>query len=289
MAADAQFRLSAVITKPALLYAAERLGLDREIVDYIKESNDLLMTARGQPLFLLKAKFEGDLTRRAVITSWDTTTPQYKKRIWSSGINHPDIRRYVNNGVGNIFVRSDEVLLTRVWNLDALQADTQFLVQIGIDKSVTLIFNTGFNASLHTIDYQYYTMCHCVDIEKAVPKTNCPICYGTMFEGGFDQYLTSATGDYPANTILVSFPMVTEDLVYTESGTQRQLTRRNWVTHSTPLAETDLLISGVGNEIPARFEVLSIEESELRGILLHRVFTYRLLEEDDIRYQVPVR
>lgn len=289
MAIDAQYRVSAVLTRAATLYAAERLGLDREIVDYIKESNDLLMTARGQPLFLLKAKVEGDLTRRAVVTSWDATTPQYKKRIWSSGVNHPDVRRYGNRGQGNIFVRSDEVLLTRVWNADALQLDDQFLVQVGIDKSVTLVFNTGFNASLHTIDYQYYTLCHCVDFEKAIPKTNCPICYGTMFEGGFDQYLSTATGDYPANTILVSFPMVTEDLVYTESGVQKQLTRRNWTSHNVPLEETDILISLVGNELGSRFEVLSTEESELRGILLHKVFTYRLLEEDDIRYKVSVK
>lgn len=288
MATDSLYRISAILAKAIPLFADDRLGLDQEIVDYIKESNDLLMTARGQPLFLLKAKTGGDLSQKVTITSWDITTPQYKKTIWRTGLNHPDLRRYVNSGQGNIFVRSDGMALTRTWNLDVLQFDTQFLVAVGIDKSVTLIFNEGFNAAAHTIDYNYLTMCHCVDFEKAMPKTNCPTCFGTMFEGGFTQYLKPATGDYPANVVLVSFPMVTEDLVYSEAGVTKQLTRRNWVGPDIPLDETDIFVSLTGGELAERFEVMNIEESELRGILLHRVFTYRLLEEDDIRYQVKV-
>src|SRR3972149_10298549 len=91
--------VSAYLTKAFVLFANERLGLDKEITDYIFESNDLLLKAVGEPMLLLKAKDSGDLVQPTVITSWDKTTPQYKKRIWTLGdLNHPDVRRYVNNG-----------------------------------------------------------------------------------------------------------------------------------------------------------------------------------------------
>ena len=267
------------------------LGLDKEVVDYIKENHGLQIILGGEPFYLFQRMSSGS-TVNGTITSWDDTVIQYMKILWSPGdSNHPDLRRYTSEGSGSFVLYENGVPLVRVFDKNDILYDNEFALEevVGTSAStkrqVRLYLNSEYVPS-GVITYTYEVACECVDFATNQPDMNCEICYGTGFPIGWVKYICDASKYNPENTILVRVPKVAFSITFDGEGLIRKEINKHWALSSPPvISNYDLILGTIGKSENRLFEITNKSDSYFRGIFMHQEFETILLELADVRYK----
>ncbi|KKM03048.1 hypothetical protein LCGC14_1778330 [marine sediment metagenome] len=271
------------------LFRECELGLDAEVVDYMRESHTLQIRVGGEPFYIFQRVEQGEFRSKS-ITSWETTASQYSAYIWQptdGEDTHPNSRTQKNT----FKIFNDAVELTRVFDKDSIAYDTEYAIEVetGIDVdtvgAVLIWFNEEFIPG--NVSYSYRNICSCVDRSTGYPNRECPICRGTSYPAAFTQYLTSATKYNPVNTVLVRVPMAAEDVPVEQIGRVTRRDLMHWIAYNAPYVNNyDLIIGTMGRNTGVVWEIVNKSDSRWRGILMHQEFGTVRIEDSDIRYQL---
>lgn len=271
------------------LFRECELGLDAEIVDYMRESHTLQIQVGGEPFYIFKRVAQGEFRSKS-ITSWITTAPQYSAYIWQPGDGedtHPNSRTQKNT----FRVFNNAIELVRVFDKDSIAYDTEYAieVEIGTDASTAGVIRIWFNAGFTPgdVSYSYRNICSCVDRSTGYPNRECPYCKGTSYPAAFTQYTTPATKYGSANTVLVRVPMTAEEIPVDQIGRVTKRDLRHWIAYNAPYVNNyDLIVGTIGRNTGIVWEIVNKSDSRWRGILMHQEFNTVRIEESDIRYQL---
>jgi len=271
------------------LYRECNLGLDREIVAYILESHALQIRIGGEPFHLYQRMTSGSIVTGTIL-SWDQTSPQYMKIMWSPGnSNHPDLRSYTGSGSGTFQAYENGVLLTRVLSQSDILYNNEFTLErivgtgVSTKRQVRLWLNSGYTPG--TITYSYNVRCECVSPDTNQPDMNCVICYGTGFPVGWIKYTCDADEYKPQNTIIVRVPKTSFRITFDSEGLVKREVNKHWTLSSPYVYNYDLIVGTIGKNKEMVYEVVNKTDSYFRGIFLHQEFETILLEETDVRYR----
>jgi len=269
------------------------LGIDPEIISYIKESVEINSRISPVRCYLLFQNPTGSqigtpISPRSIIT-WNETYPNCRAFIWSSGSNHPDLRPYTNNGRGSITVLIDNKVAKRVLEIEDLKRDDEFVVikRKDLDNGpVELVFNTGFDAKSHSIDYYYTTMQPGIDPIRM--KSDEDITK-TFF--GWTQYINNSSDNYrDMHQILIRMPLTTRDLIINEEGLVTLEENDSWTIWEPFVHDFDILIVPENQSITGkeeRYEIVNKKDSIIQGVLITQRFKLRYIEPTDARYAIP--
>ena len=273
------------------LYLDCEIGLDKEILDYIHESHILQIRIGAEPFYLYQRMSSGSIIT-GTISSWDTTSPQYMKIMWSPGdANHPDLRRYTIEGSGSFCLYENGSPLTRVFDKNDLLYDNEFALEeiVGTSastkKQVKLYLNSGYVPS-GVITYSYRVACECLDFATNQPDMNCEICYGTGFPIGWVKYICDGTKYNPENTISIRVPRTEFRTVYDGEGVVRREVNKHWALAIPTINNYDLILGTIGKSRGRVFEITNKMDSYFRGIFMHQEFETILLEASDVRVKM---
>jgi len=100
---------------------------------------------------------------------------------------------------------------------------------------------------------QFGQICSCVDKNRQSALSNCPVCKGTRFVGGYD---------YLGKT-LVQFPQVAKTKLITELGLKIQETNNPWTVNYPMLRERDFLVRRLA--LPLSNQLQITDEAVIRG------------------------
>lgn len=274
------------------------LGVDvDEILEYINETN--LITSRVSPFkfYLLSAMPSGSaigtLSSPITIDSEDYVeiTPYYRVQIWpKDSRKHPELSLYSQiseQDTENIIVLIDTVEATRVLDIEDLRNDDEYAVVKRRDLDlgrVELVFNAGFDASSHIIQF-YSRSSSFYSIPELDKRGESP----DSSHFGWMQYICAADAYHGPNQILVRYPMSSRDLVVNEEGRVELEQATAWMGPLPYVHDFDLLVidsvktPGYDKEL---FEVVSKNDSEIAGKLTSQRFMLRYLERTDPRYNI---
>ncbi len=133
------------------------------------------------------------------------------------------------------------------------------------------------------------TTCSCADARRQHPKVkSCQDCYGTTFEGGYDQYQYKRRLD---GRVMVKFGDTTEDLkLGAQSHMQVEYEPSCWTLPNPAVRDRDLILRfDYTNDIEYIYEVLDVTKEKLvfRHFTRQRLKLKRL-DKTDIVYTYPV-
>lgn len=269
------------------------LGIEPDVIDYIKESNVVESRISPARCYLYQRKASGSVvgTSAAPITvsSYYETDP-YKAVIWASGSVYPDTRAYVQQGLGALRVLINSVEATRVLETADIIADNEFAVVQRWDLSVPrveLVFNSGFNAAGATVQYYYTSINQGVvnEMLKRGDSTN-----QSLF--GWTQYRSTYYDNYQLkNQILVRMPINPENVVIKEEGKVTLQENDSWMIWEPYVNDFDLVIVPA-SENPGGtalwFEIQEKRDSIIQRTLTSQRFKLKLLEDSDPRTQLTI-
>jgi hypothetical protein len=268
------------------------LGIGSEYVNYIKESHVVQSRISPTPCYLLFLNTEGvsigSEDYELEVVEYSETSPRYRTVIWNHEKEHPDLRLKTETDLDTITVLIDGVRATRIPEIEDLENDNEYVIIKRVDLEsgrVELVFNEGFNASLHDIKYYYYTVKEGIDpvrVKEGEDTTH------SMY--GWTQYINDrkdAFQDY--HQILVRLPLTIRDLTINEEGLVILEERQSWMIWEPYVKEQDVLIipkefSTTGKE--ERFEIVEKQDSIIQRILVSQRFKLKHLEYHDPRYQI---
>jgi len=273
------------------LYEDCGLGLDKEITDYIKENHSLQILIGGEPFYFYQRMALGSIVT-GTISSWDQTSSQYMKILWSPGnSNHPDLRFYTGSGSGTFRLYENGVPLNRIFDKNDLLYNNEFALEAIVGEGVStkgqvkLYLKLGYIPS-GVITYSYNVLCECVNPDTNAADMECPICYGAGFPLGWIKYNCDGTKYNPENTILIRVPKTDFIIPFSGEGLVKKQVNRHWALAIPSISNYDLIVGTIGNNINSIFEITNKKDSYFRGIFMHQEFDTILLEEADIRYQM---
>ena len=269
------------------------LGIDSDIIDYIKEDHQIQIRISPVRCYVLFQNRSGSVvassTSPITVNSYIDINP-YTAQIWPSGsLLCPDIRPDTNNGQGSINVYIDNTQATRIVNYTDIINDNEFSINKRLDREdqrVELIFNQGFNASSHNITY-YYTSIDQDITTESFKSGESPS--GSIF--GYTQYLSHKKDHFQNyNQILVRMPLTTEGVVINEEGLVAMKENQCWTLWEPYLNNFDILIvphwdSPINQEL--RFQVIDKQDSKIQGELVSQKFRVKLLTTTDKIYNIP--
>ena len=265
-------------------------GIDPQVIHYVRES--ILVALRISPFrfYLLHQNLEGQDNGSAAspitITSYSETSPNYKSVIWASGSNFPDLRPYADA----VKVLIDNVPAVRVLSVKDLINDNEFALVRRVDlpsSQVEVVFNVGFDASVHTIQYWYTTIQS--GITSAVKRGDDP----TASKFNWSQYLNPYCDDYQdVNQILVRVPLTTRDLIINEEGKVAMEENQCWTIWTPYVRDFDLLIlpaSETLSGVEERYEIINKQDSVIQHVFTSQRFHIKLIEQSDPRYKLTYK
>jgi len=267
------------------LYRDCEIGLDEEIIYYMKQNHDLQIRVGGEPFYIFQRQSGSILS--GTLSIFTQTSPAYIGTLWtpaSSESTHPDTR--IDHDTFVLF--NDGVQMTRIVETDYISADTEYAIEVLVgtttsDKgTVRVHFNPGFTPGI--ITYHYNVLCSCVDVETGFPNRECTVCKGTSYPTSFVQYTCDASKYNPANTVLVRVPMNVETRPVDRIGRVTKRQQKYWSPADPYVQNYDLLLGTIGRNEHVLFEITGKYDSRLRGILLHQEFDVLRIESDDVRY-----
>jgi hypothetical protein len=264
-------------------------GIDREVIDYARES--ILVALRISPFrfYLLHRNLVGKLNGSAAtpitVTQYSETLPNYRTIVWSSGANFPDLRPYANA----ITVLINGIPATRILNVSDLVNDNEFAVVRRVDLpsgQVEIVFNAGFNASLHVITYWYTTIQSGVAVAAVQSGDD-----STESIFNWTQYLNPYCDEYQRpNQILVRAPLTTKQLIINEEGKVTLEENECWTLWFPYIQNFDLLIlpgDQASSGVEERYDVINKKDSVMQHTLTSQRFHLKLINQTDPRYLLP--
>lgn len=118
------------------------------------------------------------------------------------------------------------------------------------------------------------TRCSCWDERRQQAKRDCPTCFGTSWEGGYDK----------VEDILFRFPMTVREIIWTEHGLNVEQIPRVWTISDETIKIRDFLHRQSDGE---RFVLKSVEKALWRNKLMHIQAEVEIVDPEDILKQVP--
>lgn len=268
------------------LFTECQIGLDSEIVSYIKQSNEISLRVSGEPFYYFQ-RVPGAIITGNVSTY--TQTSPYIGTLWvpaDGEFTHPDIRLHDSDFI----LYNNGVPMTRVYEVSYINSDTEYciVVDVGVSSATKNVINVYFNDGFipGDITFTSNSLCSCVDIESGYPNRQCTICKGTSTPFAYTQYKCAGSQYTPTNTVLVRVPLVAETAGVTQIGRVLSREYRHWAGPAPYLSNYDLIVGTIGNNIGNVYEIKAKLDSRMRGILLHQAFDTILIERDDIRYSI---
>lgn len=133
------------------------------------------------------------------------------------------------------------------------------------------------------------TTCSCANLRGQHPKVkSCNDCYGTTFDGGYDQYLYKRRVD---GRVMVKFGDTAEDLKLTQqSHMQVEYEPSCWTLPAPAIRDRDLIVRfDYTNDMEYIYEVLDVTKEKLvfRHFTRQRLRLKRL-DKTDIVYTYPI-
>ena len=264
-------------------------GIDKDVINYAKES--ILIALRISPFrfYLLQQNLigqnNGSPTTPITVITYSETTPNYRTIIWSSGSNFPDLRPYANA----VTVKIDGIPATRILNITDLVNDNEFVLVRRIDlpsNQVEIVFNVGFNPTLHTITYWYTTIQE--GIVPAAVQRGSDI---TESKFNWTQYINPYCDGYQEpNQILVRAPLTTNQLIINEEGKVTLEENDCWTIWAPYIRNFDLLIltaDQAPSGVEERYDVINKKDSVMQHTLTSQRFHLKLINQTDTRYLLP--
>lgn len=264
------------------------IGLDKEIIAYIKENHTLQVRIGAEPFYLFQRVDQGELISRSIVR-WATTVPQYSAIIWQPGdsdIFHPNHRVQTNNWT--LFNNASP--MTRAYDKDSIAYDNEYAIEFLRSNSestfgtVKVWFNVNFVPT--NVSYSFRNVCVCVDATTGYPNRECSLCRGTSYPAAFEFYTCAASKYKPTNTILVRVPMIKQEDPVEQVGRIRRRDTFHWTEADPYVNNYDLIMGTIGNDAGVLFEIVRKADSRWRGILTHQEFDTVRIEDTDIRYQL---
>lgn len=269
------------------------LGIEPEIIKYIRESHVVQSRISPTRCYLLHQNLEGEKVGSAnsplKVTSYSLTSPGYKAVIWSGIEEHPDLRLKTSEGEDPIKVFIDGIEASRVVAVEDLEEDNEYAIVQRKDLKIPLVeivFNNDFDASSHEITY-YYTSYQPgisdIRLKEGEDSTH------SMF--GWSQHIEYKCDDFQdEHQILVRLPLTIRDLTVNEEGLVVLEERNSWMIWKPYARDFDILIiaeehSFTGKE--ERFEIVEKQDSVIQGSLVSQRFKLKHIEYTDKRYQIP--
>jgi hypothetical protein len=270
------------------------LGIEPEIIDYMKESHQIQLRVSPIHCYLLKQVLvgcnEASVISPFTITSYTETDNQYRAEIWPSGsVEHPDLRPDINNGSGSVTLNIDGVTAERIVDYNDLINDNEYSIVKRYDVStqrVEIVFNVGFNPHFHNITYYYTYMDEDMSPERM--KSN-EATESSPF--GYEQYFNYTTDKYVNyHQILVRMPLTIQNVVINEEGLVTLKDNNCWTIWEPYIDNFDILIvpateSPTGIEL--RFEIKEKQDSIIQGTLVRQIFKVKALTTTDKIYNIP--
>jgi len=273
-----------------------QLGIDisGKHIDYIKESHVVQSRVSSTRCYLLRYQRYGQplgYDTLLPLNNFVETSPQYIAQAWPSGsLPKPSTNPDANQRAGDITIYIDSVEATRIMDVRDLLDDDEYVVRERLDladKRVEVVFNEGFNPSLHTITWKYKSMNEGVTNEmlKRGDSENQSIF-------GWSQYTNNCYDGYQGrHQILVRMPLVVRDLVINEEGKVTLEENESWTIWTPYIRDFDILVvpadySPTGEEL--RFEIVNKRDSIIQGTLVSQRFKLKFLENTDLRYGVTI-
>lgn len=268
------------------------LGIEPDVITYIKESHVVQSRISPDRCYLFQRVASGSVVGSSLapvtVSTYYATSPRYKTVIWAAGNDHPDTRAYVSQGLGALRILIDSVDATRVIVEDDIISDNEFAVIERWDLSparIEVVFNEGFDASLHVIQY-YYTSLNAGVVQQLLKRGDA--ADQSLF--GWSQYRNTYSDTYQGkNQILVRMPLTSRDVIVQEEGKVVVEDNKAWMIWEPYVNDFDILVvpsseSESGRE--ERYEILDKEDSKIQGQLVSQRFNVHLLEATDPRYQL---
>jgi len=270
------------------LFVDCEMGLDEEIIAYIKENHTLQIRIGAEPFYLFTRAEDGTSQSQSII-SWETTSSQYSAYIWTPSMGetlHPNSRSQEDT----FAVFNNAQRMIRVFDKSSIAFDTEYALEIekgsnsSDAKAVRIWFNENFIPE--NVTYTYRNLCSCVDNTTGYPNRECPICRGTSYPAAFTQYLTVSTKYHPANTVLVRVPMAAEERPAEQIGRVTKRLHRHWMETIPEISNYDLIMGTTGRNRGVLFEVTNKSDSRWRGIRTHQEFDTIRIDAEDVRYNL---
>jgi hypothetical protein len=272
------------------------LGIEPDIIEYIRESHSIQSRISPTKCYLLHRKKDGDvvhddvLDAPVIVTAWELEENQYYFTLWNGGVNHPDIRPQNNDGSGSISIWIDGVLATRVLDMRDIISDNEFAVvqrKLLNPARIDVVFNTNFDVTQHTVSYEYVTMNQGIsDVRVKVGAAEDDSMYG------WEQYLNSEIADpyLGLHQILVRTPLTREGFTISDEGLVVLKENQCWMIWEPYVYANDILIvpadqSPNGREL--RFNITDKQDSRIQGVAVSQRFRIVLIEATDPRYKIP--
>jgi len=263
-------------------------------IDYIKESHVVQSRISSTRCYLLRyQRFGQSLGYDTLLplNNFIETSPQYRAQAWPSGsLPKPSVNSEENARAGAIHIYIDGIPATRIMDTKDLLDDDEFVVldrQDLEENRVDIVFNNGFNPTLHEITWKYTSMNDGVTSEmlKRGDSTN-----QSLF--GWSQYTNNCYDTYQGkHQLLVRMPLVLRDLVINEEGKVTLEENESWTLWTPYIRDFDILVvvaedSPTGEEM--RFEIVNKRDSVIQKTLVSQRFKLKYLESTDLRYGVPL-
>lgn len=118
------------------------------------------------------------------------------------------------------------------------------------------------------------TRCSCWDYEYEHPRNDCQLCFGTGIEGGYE-------GPYE---IRIAPPDAEKRISFGEYGFNLEQIYEVWTGPSPMLSQRDFIVKQNND----RYSIGPVRMPTNRGNVLQQHFSIDLIDENDIRYKVPV-
>lgn len=278
-----------LIQSPGLTDYDNGLGIDQDIINYIKESHEIQSRISSTRCYVLFQNSTGSIQNIPLtVNNYVSTLPSYKALIWASGSTQPDLRPFINNNKGAISIWSDDVAMTRVLDTSDLLSDSEFVIEenkLLNPAPVYVVFNPGYNASGHIITYTFSSYEVGISAERLKRGENNS---DSIF--GWTQYLRYTSDAYRRpHQILVRFPVSLRDSTIEEEGKVISEESICWTIWDPFLEDFDILIVlGVDSESGKDeiYEIQNKTDSWIQKVLVSQKFNIKLLERTDPRYKI---
>lgn len=272
------------------------LGIEPDIIDYIKESHIIQSRVSPTRCYLLQRRKEGDTVTNQDMTggvdNWLENDGFYYFILWDSYDKpKPDLRPFIDKDLEGISIWVDGNKFKRVLDIADLQNDNEFTVvenKLKTPPEITVVFNKNFNPANRHVFYSY------TSVRPGVDDISVKYDYTDMSLYGWIQYLDADTAlEDPLrgpHQILVRTPLTREGFTLNEEGQLTLLENQCWMIWEPYVYANDILIvppeeSPSGEEL--RFNITDKQDSRIQGHLVSQRFRIVLLEKNDSRYKIP--
>jgi len=265
------------------------LGIEPEIIDYVKESHVIESRISSTPCYLVFHRATGSAIGSSssplAMPSFYETFPFNKSIIWNGGVNYPDILDYLSTLT---VIKDSTTIMTKVVEVEDIVVATEYSViqrKDLIPPRVELAFHPTVTSS--SLSYYFETL----EIGTSAERFKRGATAAQSLHG-WTQYLSPYSDSMIGyNQILIRMPLTTRDLIINEEGRVMMEENQSWMIWEPYVADGDMIIVPSGSTASGReerYEIINKQDSLMQGQLVSQRFKLEFLEFSDVRYNIAI-